>query len=339
MLAELGTWWVRQMVDLLPPRWRARHTGLGSALVIDCTTTSLPLTAMCRRRRRHRETALGSIALGPGPSPPSAVRRPARTPVVLRIPAKPLECEVTLPLAAEPAMAALLLAELDRLTPFAAQEVFWAATVRRRDHAHGRLHSILSVVPKPLLAPLLAALEQLSLMPDMLETVDPDGIVRHMTLRPVPRRALLPLIAGASAALVLAAAVATPFVMQDREADDLRRQMTELRPRMERVQTLRRRVVTGTVDAGTVREEQRRVGDTMQVLATLTDLLPDDTFVSALTLRQRRLTISGQSAAAAGLIAMLSTGTLFRDPTFAAPVVRDPADRTDTFSLKAEVAQ
>jgi general secretion pathway protein L len=339
MLAELGTWWVRQMLDLLPPRWRERHTGPRSALVIDCATTVLPLTATCRRRRRHRETTLGPITLGPDPAPPSAVRQPARTPVVLRIPTEPLECEVTLPLAAEAAVPGLLLAELDRLTPFAAQEVFWAATVRHRDHARGRLHSILSVVPKPPLVPLLAALEQLNLTPDMLETVCPDGIVRHITLRPAPRRAFLPLIAGTSAALVLAAAVAVPFVMQDREADDLQRQIADLQPRVERVQALRRRVVTVTVDAGTVREEQRRVGDTMQVLATLTDLLPDDTFVTALTLRQRRLTISGQSAAAAGLIATLSTETLFRDPTFAAPVVRDPADRTDTFSLKTEVAQ
>jgi general secretion pathway protein L len=100
---------------------------------------------------------------------------------------------------------------------------------------------------------------------------------------------------------------------------------------------LRRRVVARPVDAADFLAEKRHVGDAMQMLAALTDLLPDDTFVTTLGLRQRKLTISGQSSAAAGLIAILSSGPRFRDPAFAAPVVRDPASQIDTFSVNAVV--
>jgi general secretion pathway protein L len=334
MLAEFATWWARQMLDLLPPSWRGGGSFPRSALVIDCGAGVAPVTATCWRRIRRRETPLGAFSLAadtPLPNPGTRV-------VVLRLAMAPLECEVTLPLGAEPALQRVLANEMDRLTPFAAPDVFWTAVVDGREPAQGRLRAILSLLPRSALEPLLSALGRRGVAPDVLESVRPDGTTRHIPLRPPSRRKrLIPLLAGCATALLLAGAVAAPFLAQEQEAAALRRQAAELQPRVDRVQALRRRLVTRPVDAAAFLAEKRRVGDVMQVLATLTDLLPDDTFVATLTLRQRKLTISGQSAAAAGLIALLSSGPRIRDPAFAAPVVRDAASRTDTFSLNADV--
>jgi general secretion pathway protein L len=339
MLAEITTWWVSQMLDLLPIRWRTGDAGLRSALIIDCGAAEPPVTATCWRRRRRRETAAGQFLLATDAAPPE-LRRRSRVPVVLRLAMVPLECEVTVPLAAEPEMTRVLQAEIDRLTPFSPADVYWTAAVSRREPSHGRLRSLLTLIPRSTLEPLLGALERHGVTPEALEGVRPDGTIRHIPLRPRRRRGrIVPLLIGGCGALAVAGALATPFLLQDREAGALQRQIAELKPSVDRVQALRQRVVTRSVDVASVLAEQHRIGDTMQVLATLTDLLPDDTFITTLALRQRRLTISGQSAAAAGLIASLSTGTVIRNPAFAAPVVRDPADRTDTFSLVAEVAQ
>ena len=70
----------------------------------------------------------------------------------------------------------------------------------------------------------------------------------------------------------------------------------------------------------------------------MTELLPDDTFLSDLSLRQRRLTIGGQSAAAAKLIPGLAADPMFRNPGFTAPVTRSDQLKKDVFSLRAEVA-
>ena len=335
MLAEFATWWMRQMLGLLPPHWFGGGTGPRSALVIDCGSGQAPLTATCWRRMRRRETPLGAFSLaGDAPLP-----NPGKRPVVLRLAMTPLECEVTLPLAAEPALQRLLAAEMDRLTPFAAPDVFWTASVAGREPTQGRLRAILSLLPRSTLQPLLGALERLGAAPAILESVTPGGTIRHIPLRPPTQRSrLIPIVAGCAAALLLAAATAAPFLSQSREAAALQRQAAELRPQVDRAQALRRRLASRPVDASDFLAEKRRVGDTMQVLATLTDLLPDDTFVTTLGLRQRKLTISGQSAAAAGLIAILSSGPRFRDPAFAAPVVRDPASQVDTFSVNADVA-
>jgi general secretion pathway protein L len=335
MLAEFGTWWIGQMLDLLPPGWRGGGGGPRSALVIDCGADVAPVTATCWRRVRRRELPLGVFSLAAGVVLPN----PGKRVVVLRVAMAPLECEVTLPLGAEPALQRVLEAEMDRLTPFAARDVFWTAVVDGREPAQGRLRAILSLLPRSALQPLLGALEQLGVVPAVLESVRPDGSVRHIPLRPVRRQGrLVPVLAGCGVALVLAGAVAAPFLSQEREAGALQRQAAELQPRVDRAQALRRRVVARPVDAADFLAEKHRVGDAMQVLATLTDLLPDDTFVTTLGLRQRKLTISGQSAAAAGLIAILSSGPRFRDPAFAAPVVRDPASQIDTFSVNADVS-
>lgn len=322
------------MLDLLPPRWCGGGTGFPHALVIDCGSGAAPLTATCWRRVRRRETPLGVFSLAADAPLPAAGKRV----VVLRLAVAPLQCEVALPLGAEPALQRVLTAEMDRLTPFTAADVFWTASVEGREPAQGRLRAILSLLPRSALHPLLGALERLGVAPAVVECVSPDGTIRHIPLRPFGRRRrLVPWLAGCAAALVLAGAVAAPFLSQQREAAALQRQAAELRPLVDRAQALRRRLAARPVDAADFQAEKRRVGDTMQVLATLTGLLPDDTFVTTLGLRQRKLTISGQSAAAAGLIAILSSGPRFRDPAFAAPVVRDPTSRIDTFSLTADV--
>jgi general secretion pathway protein L len=339
MLTELTAWWLRQLRELLPLRWRPRDAGPRHALVIDYDITAERPAATCLRRRRGREVPIAHLALAADDAEVCASPRPGRRePVVLRLAATPLQREVVLPLAAEAGAERFLQVEMDRLTPFPTQELFWSWQVTQRDPARGQLHLMLSLVPRAALAPLLAALERHGLVPELLEAVLPDATVRRIALQAAHRRRLLPLLAAGGMVAAVVGVVALPFVLQDREAAALRRQIDALKPRTERVEALRRRAAVHEVDPTTLRAELRRVGDAMQVLASLTDLLPDDTFVTAITMRQRRLTLTGQSADAARLIALLSAGSLFQGPAFAAPVVRDPTGATDTFSLHAEIA-
>ncbi len=73
------------------------------------------------------------------------------------------------------------------------------------------------------------------------------------------------------------------------------------------------------------------------MLATVTELLPDDTVLTEFSLHQGKLGISGQSPAAAQLIPALAASPTFRNPTFAAPVTRAPDGHTDQFVIHAEL--
>ena len=77
---------------------------------------------------------------------------------------------------------------------------------------------------------------------------------------------------------------------------------------------------------------------TITTLAALTRILPDDTYLTEVTLQQRKVTLSGRSAAAARLIGALSAGEGLRNVAFAAPVTRLEAVRAELFTITAEVA-
>ena len=81
--------------------------------------------------------------------------------------------------------------------------------------------------------------------------------------------------------------------------------------------------------------QRAKVGDPLAVLATLTDVLPDDTVLTDFSLRQRVVTISGQSGGAARLIPALAADPALRDPAFTAPVTRNETQHSDGFSIRA----
>jgi general secretion pathway protein L len=103
------------------------------------------------------------------------------------------------------------------------------------------------------------------------------------------------------------------------------------------VTAVRSRIEAATAGADVLAAAQRDIGDPLETLASLTDLLPDDTFLTDLSLTGRKLTINGQSASAAKLIGLLSTEPSLGNPSFVAPVTRLETSHTDLFSIRADV--
>jgi general secretion pathway protein L len=110
-----------------------------------------------------------------------------------------------------------------------------------------------------------------------------------------------------------------------------------MKPRVAEAEGLRKKLTNSATmtDAATVARGQ--VGAPLQFIAVLTDVLPDDTFLTNISLRQRKLTITGRSAAAARLIGAMAANPLIRNPTFAAPVIRDEANTGEGFSIRADL--
>jgi len=94
----------------------------------------------------------------------------------------------------------------------------------------------------------------------------------------------------------------------------------------------------GVAGADVLTAERARIGDVLQVLAAVTDIVPDDSWLTELSLHQGKLGISGQSPAAARLIPALAADPAFRNPAFAAPVTRAPDGHADLFVIRAELA-
>ena len=345
MLTDLFTWWKEQMRDLVPASLRpSAGRGWRRTLVIVPEPPELSAVKLFLQGRGG-ETALGRHELNSAGLRETLARLPRalRTTAVLRVPADMLlEREITLPLAAEADLKRVVAYEMDRLTPFRNDEVFWNCLAGKRDAARNRLQVRITVVPYLRVGALLTALLQAGLAPARLATggaVEAQRVIPLAEDRPSHRwlgpRAEAYALGGCG--VLAAAAVVLPFILQTVAAAGLDGRIEAVRPQVTEAENLRKKITNGASMADAIAAARNQVGTPLQSIALLTDLLPDDTYLTALNVRQRKLTISGRSAAAAKLIGAMAANPQIHNPAFTAPVIRDETNGGEMFSIRAEL--
>ena len=344
MLRDFLSWWVGQLADCVPERWRRLGSAGGDALVIapadplaggaDAVTAIL--------RRNGKEMPLGRFALGGGGL--AGLPRPNGRPAVLRLSeADVLSKTIVLPLAAERELDQVLAFEMERETPFSPDEIFWNHYVAARDRQRGQLSVQLMLVPQANLAPLLSALANFGIRPKRAEIgagnnqhcylpLDADGGRLHDATGARLRWPAVALCAG-----LAVAAVATPFARQSSALAKLDEEIAAGRAAAAEAQSLRNEIERLSGSAELIGNERDKAGRPLVTLAALTRTLPDDTYLTELQLQQRKVTISGRSAGASRLIGALAVGNQLRNPTFAAPVTRIEATRSEVFTIVTEI--
>lgn len=340
-------WWAGQMAGLIPSRFQPTDRDGGDALLVEPYEEGAESRLSIALRRRGREVSLGHLSLdgaaAPGLRGLLHGQRPAAT--LLRLPAdRLLERTVILPLVAERDLGRVLGYEFDRFTPFAAADVYWSWTVLQQDRARRDMRVRLSLVPKALLAPVVDTLRAAGQTPTGLRVMARDGQPRHIGLAAEDARAgrgrrRVLLAAGGLCAVLALVAVGLPILLPYRALARIEADIERLRPQLDEVTALRRRISERTSADDALGAEEARLGKALEAIALLTEVLPDDTYLTAFTLRQRQVTLTGQSADAARLIPRLSADPMLRDVAFLSPVTRAEPSRAELFSLRLELGR
>jgi general secretion pathway protein L len=218
---------------------------------------------------------------------------------------------------------------MDRLTPFRADEVFWTCDADRRDTARNRLHARVTIVPRVRVQPVLAALQRAGLVPMRIEAGGSAGSHHIIPFDGNPPRRTwfgprIDAYALGGCGVLAVAAVALPFIVQSIARTAIDARIEAMRPQAALAEALRKLMVESATLPHTIAAARVQAGAPLHSIAMLTDVLPDDTHLTTLGLWQRKLTISGRSAAAARLIGAMAAHPLIHNPVFAAPVIRDP---------------
>jgi general secretion pathway protein L len=342
MMRAFFAWWFGQLADLLPRGLRRPALTAADAMVISPIGSLGRIDAVAIGLRRNgKETALGRFGLSSANL--AGLPRSASRATVLRLDERDvLGKTVSLPLAAERELDQVLAFEMDRETPFKAEELYWNHRIEAVDRQNGRLSVRLVLVPKADLWPLLTGLEQAGIQPGRAEIVDGpdagaclpldgDGGRAHRRSNRLMRPA-----AACCAALGLAAVV-IPFIRQEIALTSLEQEIAAGRTAAAEVDSLRREIDRLSGSADFVEHERDKVGRPLAILAAATRILPDDTYLTEMELRQRKVTLTGRSAGAARLIGPLAADETFRNPGFAAPVTRLEALHVELFTINAEV--
>jgi len=253
---------------------------------------------------------------------------------------------LSLPLAAESRIDGLMQHEIDRQTPFSAEQVVFAATVLSRDAASGQLQAELAVLPRTALAAALAALGPLAAR---LNGADIDDAAhragRRRNLLPLAQRRprvdrdgrVRALLAAAAVLALLLAGVAT---LHNREQAVVRlaAERDAAFDRAREARALRLQLDTA-ISATNFLAEQRAARPTMlELLDDLTRRLPDDAFVTRLSVEQDRVVITGAARSAGALVATLQQSPFLKGPALAGSLRQDPRTGRDEFTVLAQLA-
>ncbi len=343
MFRELYRWWLDQLAGLLPQALRRPGAVLPDATIVGLEpgayTLSLRRNGGVNSLARFERNSQGIRALqqrlaGLGANAPGLALGLPRERVLAK--------RVTLPLAARADLAQALAFEIARETPFEEGEVLWDYTLVRVDRALGRLEAELVLVPRAPLADDIAAIAAAHLAADAVEV---EGLARPYRMAlggsarregRAPQRAM-PALAALTVLLALAA-VLTPFVKQQWALGRLGSEIAALDSDVHAAAAMRSELEKLSKAADFLGTERARIGSPLATLAALTRVVPDDSYLTVLTLRDGQLTIAGRSPSSAGLIVKLAATKTFKDPAFVEPVVRAKGDDLEFFTIRTAVA-
>ena len=335
---------VAALLSLLPARLRALVEGNDQRLFLLRQGDEVELLAAGRR---------GDAPLGQLPLDDATVLDQARqrlddsaVPRWLLLPvSQVLRRTLALPAAAEPRLREVLAFELDRQTPFSADQVSYQGRVLSRDTAAQQLGVELLVLPKSRLDAEVLALGTLGADLAGVDVVDADGRRLDVNLLPESRRQhrhdpvrRLNAALVAAAAMALLATLLLTLANRREVRDDFRSQVEAATVEARQARLLRSQLQVSAQAANFLAATRASRPTMLEVLDDLTRRMPDDTALDKLAINDDNLVMVGYSSAAPALVALLQDSPLLVEPALSGAVQADPRTGRDRFTIAARIA-
>jgi general secretion pathway protein L len=342
-IAAFFAWWLGELAGLVPRRFRraARRERRGAVLAFDRTgVTVLERTASGERvlgsvtgDDSDRDRRLGELL--------KQARRPGRAVTVRLSGELGLRKVLDLPLAARDDLDQMLRLEMDRLTPFRAEEVYFAYRVLASDAQARRLTVELQLAPRREVERALEAAHAIGVVPAAVQLTDggldaPLDLLAGESGHKAREGRLTRVLALLALALAIAAVV-IPLQRQRASLAALEAKVTAAQAQAEESLALRTRLERLTRSAEFLVADKTRQPMVVAVLDELTRLLPDQAYIIQLGMHDGTVELHGYATTASDLIGLLEQSPLFRAPQFRSPVTQDPRSGTERFHVSVEL--
>lgn len=258
-----------------------------------------------------------------------------------------LHCPVEMPIAVESNLSEALRYQLDQVTPFSADQVYFDYDITRRDAEHGRLHIDLRLALRSRVDELRERLSAIGIRPHAIDCLDDDDEapvgagfnLLPLAQRPryVYRRARINWILAGILALVLAAVMAESLWLRHRTVEGLEREVETLRSEADTVMALQRELEDALAAANFLAERRRRQPVSVRVLDELTRILPDDIWIMQMQMRGNELQLQGLADQSQRLIELINDSDLLAEAEFRGSVSTDPGSGRERFNARARI--
>ena len=260
-------------------------------------------------------------------------------------PRQVLRKEVTLPLAAEENLRAVLQYEIDHFTPFRADQVYLDYRVLRKDAALGKLTLLLGVAPRSVVDQGVQQLRQWGLKPAAAVSLDDlspnEPPLNFLPDSARPKRSIhlskTNVVLLGLVAMLGAAAIALPIWIKREASIALLPVVHQADIATRKVEQLRDRLQTEQQTYNLLIEKKRAQPSAVLLLDELTRLLPQDTWVQQFNLNGNTLQLQGDTGSASKLIGLIEHSRVLTGASFTAPLTKGAGENTEHFQLSTQV--
>jgi len=349
-LPRFFAWWFGELAALLPQRWRGLLAERDDALLLATIGRELVVW----RQGSHGNAEIGRIDLdGPAEAQKAAFARlrdgldaPELRRVFCLDGAHTLRREIALPAAAADNLRQVLVFEMDRQTPFKAEQVYFDYVLGEHAAADRNVHVRLTVVPRPQLDAHLAAIGACEPALDAVDCWEqsPGGARSGLNLLPPERRhqrknlrlRMNLALAGAAAVLLVTCML---LWLGNRQAalDAMQADVQKIASEAKQVSTLRNNLQDTIESANFLVRKKHETPLMVDLLDELTRRLPDDTYLERLNVDDKnKVELQGLSDDASKLIGLLNESGLLANPSVQGTIQPDPRSKKDRFNINVE---
>lgn len=337
-------WWGGELRACLPLRWRQRFRVSDRSILLRREADVLVVSAA----GDDLVEELGRLAMEPAEALPAALNglldenaRAIRR-VLLVEPQAVLRRTLHLPAAALENLASVLGFELDRQTPFRADQVYFDSRVLAYPADSRQVPVQLALITRERLAQELAAINGLASTLSAVDVVEADAMRAGFNFLPPEQRArrnhtFAWLITGLVTLTLFLLWLGMTQMIANRTAavQRLQAQVDAQHKEASAVLRLRDELEAAAAGANFLAVEKASQPSMLLMLDELTRLLPDDTYLERLSASRGELAVAGQSPQAAQLVQLLQQATTFRSAALSGPIQPDARTGKDRFNIAA----
>ncbi|MES9833985.1 MAG: PilN domain-containing protein [Candidatus Thiodiazotropha sp. DIVDIV] len=249
--------------------------------------------------------------------------------------------QVRLPLAAKRNLENVVGYEMDRLSPFEADEVYYHFTPLKQNEKGGWLEGRLIVAQKSRLDPWYQLLSELGVAVEKVTLTgesQPLALKSRQTGMAQPRSRSSAFLWAAVAALFMVA-IGSVIWQQRQISIDLQQKMQAAREHATESMQIEEKLSERRLAVGMVTAQKQDYLAMSDLLLELTRLIPPGSWLQRVSVSSTDLVVTGLSEQASELIALLEASSLFESVRFKSPVVRDRRSGKEKFDLAMKLSQ
>ena len=254
-----------------------------------------------------------------------------------------LSRELKLPLATEPNLAQVLSFEMDRQTPFRAADVYFDWKVLERGGESGQIKLNLYVAPRAEVDQLVNSVTGRGFQLAGVDIADGDRTL-GLNLLPADRRvrsmnpkARLNFALGAASAVLLVLVMTQSLYLRNHQVAELEEAITEVQGEAREVMQIKQQIEDTSEAAGFLAMRRAESPLAIEVLADITRILPDNTYLDRLVITKLNVQMQGKSQNAQQLIELVNQSDLLDDASFRGSTRLDARSGLEIFEVNAEV--